>query len=142
MFSKKEAQQIKQEFWTVFGRAFPRKWLLYDTKIKDFSFKFSADAKRAEVSLDIDMKDELFRNAYFEKIWSLENILTDYIGDFKKDEFYTNENGKILSRYWVELHGVSVYNKDTWRDIFEFFVEKMDGFERFYADFEDYIKAI
>lgn len=142
MFSKKEAQQIKQEFWTVFGRAFPRKWLLYDTKIKDFSFKFNADSRKAEVSLDIEMKDDLYRNAYYEKIWSLENMLRDYVGDFNKDEFYTNESGKVFSRYWVELHNVSVYNKDTWREIFEFFVEKMDGFERFYADFEDYIKAV
>lgn len=142
MFSKKEAQQIKQEFWTVFGRAFPRKWLLYDTKIKDFSFKFNADSRKAEVSLDIEMKDDLYRNAYYEKIWSLENMLKDYVGDFNKDEFYTNESGKVFSRYWVELHNVSVYNKDTWREIFEFFVEKMDGFERFYADFEDYIKAV
>lgn len=142
MFSKKEAQQIKQEFWTVFGHAFPRKWLLYDTKIKDFSFKFNADSRKAEVSLDIEMKDDLYRNAYYEKIWSLENMLKDYVGDFNKDEFYTNESGKVFSRYWVELHNVSVYNKDTWREIFEFFVEKMDGFERFYADFEDYIKAV
>lgn len=143
MFSKQEAQQIKKEFWTAFGKSFPRKWLLYNTKIKDFSFKFSVDNKKAEVSLDIEMKDELYRNAYYEKIWSLEDILRDeYIGDFQKDEYYVNASGKTLARYWVELHQVSVYNKETWRDIFEFFVEKMDAFERFYYDFEDFIKDV
>lgn len=143
MFSKQEAQQIKKEFWTAFGKSFPRKWLLYNTKIKDFSFKFSVDNKKAEVSLDIEMKDELYRNAYYEKNWSLEDILRDdYIGDFQKDEYYVNASGKTLARYWVELHQVSVYNKETWRDIFEFFVEKMDAFERFYYDFEDFIKDV
>lgn len=143
MFSKQEAQQIKKEFWTAFGKSFPRKWLLYNTKIKDFSFKFSVDNKKAEVSLDIEMKDELYRNAYYEKIWSLEDILRDdYIGDFQRDEYYVNASGKTLARYWVELHQVSVYNKETWRDIFEFFVEKMDAFERFYYDFEDFIKDV
>ena len=39
MFSKQEAQQLKKDFWIAFGKSFPRKWLLYDTKIKDFSFK-------------------------------------------------------------------------------------------------------
>lgn len=58
MFSKQEAQQLKKEFWTAFGKSFPRKWILYDTKIKDLSFKFYADKKKAEVSLDIEMKDE------------------------------------------------------------------------------------
>lgn len=143
MFSKQEAQQIKKEFWTAFGKSFPRKWLLYNTKIKDFSLKFSVDNKKAKVSLDIEMKDELYRNAYYEKIWSLEDILRDdYIGDFHKDEYYVNASGKTMARYWVELHQVSVYNKETWRDIFEFFVEKMDAFERFYYDFEDFIKDV
>jgi hypothetical protein len=46
MFSKQEAQQLKKEFWTAFGKSFPRKWILYDTKIKDMSFKFYADKKK------------------------------------------------------------------------------------------------
>lgn len=142
MFSKQEAQQLKKEFWTAFGKAFPRKWLLYDTKIKDFSFKFYADNKKAEVSIDIEMKDELFRNAYYEKICSLESILEDEIGAFSKDEFYVLENGKVISRIWVEKNGVSIFNKQTWPDIFEFFVKKMDAFERLFYEYEDFIKDI
>lgn len=142
MFSKKEARELREEFWIAFGKSFPRKWLLYDTKIKDFSFKFSAGSKNAEVSLDIEMADELFRNAYFEKIWSLENLLKEEIGTFQRDEFYQQENGKTLARYWVTLPGVSVYDKNTWRRIFEFFVEKMEGFERFFLQYEDFIRNI
>ena len=142
MFSKQEAQRLKTEFWTAFGKAFPRKWLLYDTKIKDFSFKFSADNKKSEVSVDIEMKDELFRNAYFEKFQSLEDLLKDEIGEFFMDEFYTLENGKVISRIWVEKHGVSIFNKQTWPDTFEFFVEKMNAFEMFYYEYEDFIKSV
>ncbi len=142
MFSKQEAQQLKKEFWTAFGKSFPRKWILYDTKIKDMSFKFYADNKKAEVSLDIEMKDEVFRNAYYEKIWSLEDILKDYIGEFHKDEHFILENGKTISRIWVEQYGVSIFNKNTWQQTFEFFLEKMDGFERFYYEYEDFIKDV
>ena len=142
MFSKQEAQQLKTEFWTAFGKSFPRKWILYDTKIKDFSFKFYVDNKKAEVSIDIEMKDEIFRNAYYEKIWSLETILEEEIGSFNKDEFYTLENGKIISRIWVEKSGISIYNKNTWQETFEFFVEKMDAFERFFWEYEDFIKDV
>lgn len=142
MFSKQEAQLLRKEFWTAFGKSFPRKWLLYDTKIKDFSFKFHADNKKAEVSLDIEMKDELFRNAYYNKIWSLESLLEESIGDFTKEEFYTLENGKVIARIWVEKTGVSIFNKQSWSDIFDFFVEKMDVFERFFYEYEDFIKDI
>ena len=142
MFSKQEAQQLRTEFWITFGKSFPRKWLLYDTKIKDFSFKFYADNKKAEVSIDIEMKDELFRNAYYEKIWSLEEMLKEEVDLFQKEEFYTLENGKIISRIWVTLDNVSVFNKNTWRQIFEFFVEKMEAYERFYYEYEDFIKDV
>lgn len=142
MFSKQEAQQLTKEFWTAFGKSFPRKWILYDTKIKDFSFKFSADNKKAEVSLNIEMNDEIFRNAYFEKIWSLEGLLEDEIGPLKKDEFYQLDNGKIIAKFWVTKENVSLYNKNTWQEIFEFFVDKMSGFEKFFYEYEDFIKDI
>ncbi len=88
------------------------------------------------------MKDELFRNAYYEKMESLENMLQEEVGYVYKNEFYTLENGKVIARFWTELTGVSIYNKNTWRDIFEFFIEKMEGFERVFLEYEDYIKDI
>ena len=142
MFSKQEAQQLKKDFWIAFGKSFPRKWLLYDTKIKDFSLKFYADNKKAEVSIDIEMRDELFRSAYYEKIWSLEEMLKEEVGEIQKDEFFTLENGKVISRIRVKKDNVSVFNKNTWQEIFQFFVEKMDGFERFYYEYEDFIKDV
>jgi hypothetical protein len=120
--SGKNKKRILDKFWEVF----PRKWILYDTKIKDFAFKFYCDNKKAEVSLDIEIKDEIFRNAYYEKLWSLESILEEELKcELYKDEFYTLENGKVISRFWVEKHGVSIYNKNTWQEIFEFFVENV-----------------
>ncbi len=142
MFSKQEAQQVRKEFWIAFGKSFPRKWILYDTQIKDLSFKFYADNKKAEVSIDIEMKDELFRYAYYEKLWSLEAVLEEKLGTINKDEHYQLENGKIISRFWVSLPEVSILNKNTWSSIFEFFVEKMSAFEEVYLDFEDFIKDV
>ena len=142
MFSKQEANTLKTEFWTAFGKSFPRKWILYDTKIKDFSFKFYTDNKKAEVALEISMKDELFRNAYFEKMQSLESILQEQLGDIFWDEFYTLDNGKTIARIWVEKHEVSIYNKATWQAIFEFFVEKMSALEDVYLDFEEFVKDV
>lgn len=142
MYSKQEAAQIRKDFWIAFGKSFPRKWILYDTKIKDFAFKFYVDSKKAEVAIEIEMKDELFRNAYFEKLWSLESVLESELGSINKDEFYTLENGKVISRYWVTQENVSIFNKNSWSEIFEFFVEKMAAFEQVFYEYEDFIKDI
>ena len=58
MYSKQESQRLKQEFWITFAERYPRKWVLYDTKIKDFSFKFFVDNTKAQVSIEIEHRNE------------------------------------------------------------------------------------
>ena len=60
MFSKEESRILRQEFWTSFGKSFPRKWILYDTKLKGLSFKFHFDNRTAlEEGLDHKGNDDL-----------------------------------------------------------------------------------
>ena len=143
MYSKEDAKRIKREFWIQFAEEYPRKWILYNTKIKDFAFKFYIDNKKAQVLLEIEPKEEEKRTIYYEKIESLKNILrTDFLPDaiFERDLYL--ENGKAVSRIWVEKLHVSSNNKNTWPDVFDFFNEKMDAFERFFYENEDYIKDL
>ena len=141
MYSKEESIKIKKEFWTQFAEAYPRKWILYDTKIKDFSFKFFVDNKKAQVLIDIEPKDEEKRKIYFEKIESLKTILIeDYIAEVILERNFHLETGKIISRIWVEMYGISLNNKSNWQDIFDFFYENMDAFERFFYENQDYLR--
>ncbi|MBN9282836.1 MULTISPECIES: DUF4268 domain-containing protein [Flavobacterium] len=143
MFSKEEAQKIKKEFWTEFASVYPRKWLLYDTKIKDFSFKFYVDNKKIQVLLDIEPKDEEKRKIYFEKIESLKTILLeDFLPEAILERNFHLDTGKVISKIWVEKTGISLFNKTTWPEIFDFFYENMDAFERFFYEYEDYIKDL
>lgn len=143
MFSKEEALQIKKDFWIAFAEEHPRKWLLYNTKIKDVTFKFYVDNKKAQVLLDIEPKDEEKRKIYYEKVESLKTILLeDYLDDVIFERNFYLETGKIISRVWVEKTGISINNKNTWPEIFDFFAEKMDAFERFFYENEDYIKDL
>jgi hypothetical protein len=143
MYSKADAQLIKKEFWSTFGNEYPRKWLLYNTKIKDVTFKFNVDNKKAYVVLDIEPKDENKRKIYFEKVESLKDILIEaYLSDVILDRDHYLESGKVISRVWVELSDVSLNRKTDWETIFNFFNDKMDAFERFYYEYEDYIKDL
>lgn len=143
MFSKADSQKIKREFWIEFAEVYPRKWLLYDTKIKDFSFKFYVDNKKAQVTLDIEPKDEEKRKIYFEKIESLQQILhVDFMSNAIFERNFHLETGKVISKIWVEKTNISVFNKNTWPEIFYFFNEKMDAFERFFYEYKDYIEDL
>ena len=93
--------------------------------------------------LDIEPKDENKRKIYFEKVESLKEILVnDFLSDVFFDRDHYLESGKIISRVWVELSGVSLNRKTDWETIFNFFYDKMDAFERFFYENEDYIKGL
>ncbi len=142
MFSKEESRRLRQEFWTSFGKSFPRKWILYNTKVKDFSFKFHFERKRAFVSLDIEDENLENRVKYWEKITSLRSLLLDILPDAILDEVHHLENGKEISRIYILYEKkVSIYNKNTWREVMEFFNERMAKFEEFYWVYEDFIKS-
>jgi hypothetical protein len=143
MYSKEETQKLKREFWVTFAEKFPRKWLLYDTKIKDFSFKFYVDNKKAQVLIDIEPRNNDTRNAYFDKLEALKNILEEeFVADLVFERDYVLENGKTISRIWVEKLGVSVSNRQYWDEIFTFYNEKMNALELFYSEYDEFIKDI
>ncbi len=143
MYSREETQRLKQEFWIAFAENYPRKWILYDTKIKDFSFKFYVDNKKAQVLIDIEHKNEIKRIQYFEKLESFKNILEqDYISDLIFEKEYVLENGKTISRIWIEKLNISVNDKNHWDEIFDFFNEKMNSLEYFYLEYSEIIKDI
>ena len=140
MFSKEEAAQLRKEFWTSFGKSFPRKWLLYNTKIKGFAFKFQADRKKASVCLDIDHVDEVANELLYDQMLSLKALLEAELPEVIYDESFELESGKIIHRIYVPYEQkFSIHNKSTWRDCYEFFVDTMSKFELFFYEYEDFI---
>jgi len=143
MYSREESQKIKREFWVAFAEKYPRKWVLYDTKIKDFSFKFFVDNKKAQVLIDIEHRSDEKRYAYFEKIEALKNILEEeFVSDLVYEKNYTLESGKTISRIWVEKQGVGFSNRNNWDAIFDYYFEKMNALEMFYLEYDEFIKDI
>ncbi|AXT20253.1 DUF4268 domain-containing protein [Flavobacteriaceae bacterium AU392] len=142
MFSKEESRLLRETFWTSFGKSFPRKWILYNTKIKGLSFKFYFDTKKALVALDLE--DDLEnRIDHWEKLIALKTILlNDYLPEAIFEEEHYLDNGKEISRVYVPLNEkVSIHNKNTWQTTMEFFNVTMTAFEHFFEEYKDVIKG-
>ncbi len=142
MFSKEESRLMRQEFWTSFGKSFPRKWILYNTKLKGFSFKFHFDNRSALVALDLE--DDLEKRiTYWEKLESLQSILRDeFLPDAIYEEIYILNNEKEISRIHVDLpYKVSIHNKNNWQEVMVFFNETMSKFEDFFEEYKDIIEG-
>ena len=142
MFSKEESRHLRELFWTNFGKSFPRKWILYNTKIKGLTFKFYFDTKKALVALDLEDNLE-DRIKHWEKIMALKTILTDeFLSDAIFEETYYLDNGKEISRVYVPLNAkVSIHDKKSWQKTMEFFNDTMARFETFFEEYKDIIKG-
>lgn len=105
------------------------------------SLKFHFDLKQARVSLDVEGDLEQ-RIEHWEKVVSLRSILLEeYLAEAIFEDAYLLENGKEISRIYVEKKGVSIHNKNTWRDTMVFFYENMSRLEDFFTEYEDILKS-
>lgn len=140
MFSREESKNIREEFWTGFGKEYSRKWIIYDTKMKELQLKFSFDNRTAKVSMDISSRDEMIRTYYFEKITALKTILlSEYLPDAIFEESFLLPEGKTISSIFVELENVNIHNRKDWQPVYKFFYEKMDLMEAFFIEYESFI---
>ena len=137
MFSKAESKKLRQQFWTSFGIVFRRKWVLYDTGIKELQLKFTFNRKFAQVSIDVLDEDPLIRAYYFEKLLSLKNILnTEYLPEAVFEEEYELPEGKIISRVYVQLDNVSIHNRNQWPEVMKFLNDAMEEKEAFFLEYK------
>ena len=142
MFSKEESKKLRQDFWISFGKSFPHKWILYNTKIKGLVLKFSFTLKTATVSIDIETNDLEQHITLWEKLFALKGILIqEYISELKFEESFYLENQKEISRIHITKQNVSIHNKNTWQETMVFFKENMILLEDFFNEYKDYISS-
>jgi len=92
-------------------------------------------------SIDIESKEELYKEYYYDKLWSLETILkTQYLPKITLAPHYELAPNRLVSRAYVELEGVSIHDKRTWPRTFEFFYENMTQLELFFHEFAHFIR--
>ncbi len=142
MFSKKESKLLREQFWISFGKSFPRKWILHNTKIKGVSLKFHFDVQRAIVAMDIEDLQEEKHTELWDKLYALRGIiLSEYLPDIMFEKAYILENNKEITRIYIQKDNVSIHNKQTWEETMIFFKEKMLQMEAFFVEYRDILRV-
>jgi hypothetical protein len=147
MYSREEAAEIRKEFWVafdVYSRKFigaKRKWITYNTGIKDLVLKFDINRDNAKVLLLVEHRSEDKRFDIFVKIKEMEMLFEESLGqDWIWEEQFVNESGKAVCAIYKELEGVNIYNKNDWTKVFNFFGIEMMKLEEAFDEFKPLIK--
>lgn len=147
MFSKEETRELKTLFWTAFGRYMGKhqsasgrkvKWANYKTGVSDIYIRLHCDNKSASISIDIQHKDQGIRELFLEQFLELKTVLHNELNEeWNWDQEAFTETGRPIIRISSTRNGVNIYQKDDWKEIFEFFEPRMIALDTFWSEFSE-----
>lgn len=150
MFSKEEAKKLREEFWDQFKelsarrrarKKLPGNWMLTQTGIKALNLRFHVDREVAQVGIDLETRNMDKRIELYEKLESLKKLLEEAMeAPMNWDLEYIRENGKSVSRIYLQKENIDIYDKETWAGAHQFMYENMMKLELFYREYSDYLK--
>ena len=144
MYSKDQASQIKQAFWTAYGQYMALQpsaeglrinWINYKTGIKHLAFKMQVDKKSAWIGIELSNPDLTIQQLLFEQFEENKKLLTGILGEEWQWELHsTDEYGKTVCKIYTVLPGVSIFNKEDWPKLISFFKPRIIALDEFWSD--------
>ena len=119
MYSKDQASQLKQAFWTTFGQyiapqtsaqGLKTNWINYKTGIKHLHFKMQADQHSAFIAIELSDPDPGMQELIFEQFLAFRPILNDCLHEEWEWQLHVqDENYKTVSRIIKTLPDVNIF---------------------------------
>ena len=144
MYSKDEASQLKQLFWTTFGQYISPQlsaeglkvnWVNYKTGIKHLYFRMEADKRSASIAIEITHADTGIQELFFEQFKELKILLHSTLNEDWNWELHTSDDsGRTVSRIAKQITGISIFNKNDWPALISFFKPRIIALDEFWSD--------
>jgi hypothetical protein len=143
MYSKQEASQLRQEFWTTLGQYMSPilstegeriNWVNYKTGEKNISFRMHADNKKATIAIELTHKDKEIQQLYFEQFLQFKNLFIDAMNEQWSWQLHTYDaHGKLISKIFKEKTGVNIFQKQDWPELISFFKPRIIALDEFWS---------
>lgn len=146
MYTQEEASQVRQKFWTSFGKymqpvpaASGEKihWINYKTGIKGIQFKMEADNTSAYVAIQFSHPDEIMQKKYFDVFVGLKKHFEKIAGkSWSIKETHETADFKIIPCAIIELQGIKIFRESDWPAIISFFKQHIIALDMFWEDWK------
>jgi hypothetical protein len=144
MYSKEQASQLRQAFWTAFGQymgpvlsaeGLRTNWVNYKTGVKHIFFRMQADNKVASISIEITHPDKELQQLFYEQFATYKNVLHSTLNeDWEWQLHTTDEYSKTISRIHKQISPVSIYQREDWSKLISFFKPRIIALDEFWSD--------
>lgn len=143
MYSRQEASQLRQQFWTAFGQYMSPivsaegekvNWINYKTGEKNIAFRMHTDNKNANIAIELNHKDADIQKIYFEQLLQFKNLFDEAVKEEWNWQLHSHdEHGKMISRVYKEKTGVSIFKKEDWPELISFFKPRIIALDEFWS---------
>ena len=147
MYSRQDAAQLRQSFWTSFGlymapvpsaEGLKINWVNYKTGVKDLYFKMQAESGIARIAIVLAHSNEQRRQEFFLQLLQVKNLLRDALQeDWQWELRVQDENNKTVSHIHTSLKGVNIYRKEDWSAMISFFKPRMIALDTFWTEVKE-----
>jgi len=147
MFSKQEASQLKQQFWTSFGlymapvpsaEGLKINWVNYKTGIRDLHFKMQADEQCASIAIVMTHAAIAKQETCYKQFLQVKNLLQAALQeDWQWALQVPDEYNKTVSRIYQLLPAVNIFKKNDWPAIITFLKPRIIALDAFWTEVKD-----
>lgn len=140
MYSKQQASQIKQTFWTSFGQYMQPvpsaggdkvNWVNYKTGVKNIYFRLKVEKSYASISIELKQEQYVL-------LQQIKPLLQTMMGEqWNWEQRAEDESGKPISRVFIELAGVNIFNETDWPRIISFLKPRIMALDAFWTEVKD-----
>ena len=144
MYSKAEATQLRQAFWTALGQYMApvpsaegeaTNWINYKTGVKHVYFRMHTDNRQATIAIELTHPDADIRELFFEQFREVAPLLREALNEAWTWEAHaTDAQGLPYSRIYTELSPANLFNRDDWPALISFFKPRLIALDAFWAD--------
>jgi hypothetical protein len=144
LYSKEQASNLKQAFWTAFGQYMALQptadgtkvnWINYKTGIKHLYFRMNADQHTAKIAIEIAHPDPGIQELVFEQFKAYQNILVGSLGEEWAWSLHTRDAyGKTISSISKEIDHVNIFKQEDWPKLITFFKPRIMALDEFWSD--------
>ena len=108
-------------------------WVNYHTGVKDIHFRMAAERHSATIYISIQHPNPEVQELYFEQFLELKELLHATLQEEWQWQLRVPaDDGKIITRIYKEMPGVSVFNRDQWPELISFFKQRIIRLDSFW----------
>lgn len=147
MYSKEEKKNNKLLFWSRLEEQMKKlknphatkvNWMHYNTQIPDLYFRMEADEKSARLCIDLQFPDNGVREVYWDQFQEFRDMLNHkFKGKLIWLKDFEHENGKTISRIYLEKDEVNINNQKDWDKMHLFLKLSFAKLDQFWTEFKD-----